>query len=245
MLFLPDRHRLLEVVDQRPARLQGRSPVHGAGGDHDRQITHLEVPDPVRHRDGADLVGRRDPLRAGQQGGAGRRVLGVVEGGDLSPESVSRTTPTKIAIPPVPRSLTRSSSRSTLSGRSLISASRTRDDMVDATRTELPGLRPRWLASSAGSALGDRRRHRPAYGGMYITAAACDRSTMADERSPGEPEPGDDPTPGSGSDGYQLGGGGKVPAPAARAPAGRAPAASAPVAYPARAGSRATRSRPS
>jgi putative hydrolase len=44
---------------------------------------------------------------------------------------------------------------------------------------------------------------------MYITAAACDRSTMADERSPGEPEPGDDPTPGSGSDGYQLGGGGK------------------------------------
>ncbi len=32
---------------------------------------------------------------------------------------------------------------------------------------------------------------------------------MADERSPGEPEPGDDPTPGSGSDGYQLGGGGK------------------------------------
>src|SRR6478736_5039707 len=53
-------------------------------------------------------------------------------------------------------------------------------------------------------------RHRPpAYAGMYITAAACDRSTMADERSPGEPEPGDDPTPGSGSDGYQLGGGGK------------------------------------
>jgi putative hydrolase len=44
---------------------------------------------------------------------------------------------------------------------------------------------------------------------MYTTAAACDRSTMADERSPGEPEPGDDPTPGSGSDGYQLGGGGK------------------------------------
>ena len=30
---------------------------------------------------------------------------------------------------------------------------------------------------------------------------------MADERSTGEPDPGDDPTPGSGSDGYQLGGG--------------------------------------
>ncbi len=32
---------------------------------------------------------------------------------------------------------------------------------------------------------------------------------MADERSPGEPEPGDDTDPGSGSDGYQLGGGGR------------------------------------
>ena len=50
---------------------------------------------------------------------------------------------------------------------------------------------------------------------------------MADERSTGEPEPGDDPTPESGSDGYQLGGGtSRAPEPAGPSSAGRRPAGS-------------------
>jgi len=47
VLFLPDRHVRLEIVDEPVAGLQRRAAVNGTDGDHDGEIADLEVADPM------------------------------------------------------------------------------------------------------------------------------------------------------------------------------------------------------
>ena len=121
----------LEVVDQRAARLQRRPAVHGAGGDHDRQVAHLEVADPVLDRDGADVVAAATRSALASSAVRGRRVLGVVERGDLLAESMLADHADEDRDPAGAAVADQAEQPVHAQWRSLISASRTRDDMVE------------------------------------------------------------------------------------------------------------------
>ena len=76
--MLPDRHRGLQLVDQRVAGVEGLRPVRAGHADHDRQVPHGQVANPVNRRK-AKHVGElgHDVLRDLPQLRLGRRVRRV------------------------------------------------------------------------------------------------------------------------------------------------------------------------
>src|SRR5947209_15797801 len=62
MLFLPDRHDRLELVDRGACRGEGRVAVRSGGRYHDRDVANGEVADPVMHGDAEWTVLPREAI---------------------------------------------------------------------------------------------------------------------------------------------------------------------------------------
>src|SRR6266550_6070857 len=50
-LFLPDRHRVLQLVDEPLAGVERLAAMRRRHGDHHADLSHLQGPNPVDHRD--------------------------------------------------------------------------------------------------------------------------------------------------------------------------------------------------
>src|SRR5579884_4520591 len=83
LLALPDRHLLLQGVDQGPARGERLGPVRGGRRDDHGKVADLQLPDAVHcSQGGAGVVGG-DFARDLEELLAGGWVRGVFELGDL------------------------------------------------------------------------------------------------------------------------------------------------------------------
>jgi hypothetical protein len=82
--MLPDRHALLQLVDQLPSGGERVAAMTACHGDDHRQITDSQLPDPV-NRGERDHVVRLDHLLGDlAQGGVDARVRRVVESRHVS-----------------------------------------------------------------------------------------------------------------------------------------------------------------
>ena len=81
--MLPDRHRGLQLVDQRAAGVEGLGPVRARHGDDHGQIADLQVSDPVHRGDRRDTELGRDMLGDPAQLGLGGGMRAVGKGADL------------------------------------------------------------------------------------------------------------------------------------------------------------------
>src|SRR3954447_590591 len=78
-LVLPDRHFVLEIVDQLPAGLEGLSPVRAGNGDHDGEIPDPETPDPMHGGKGPHRILGDDLFGAPPHLGLGTGVTRIPE----------------------------------------------------------------------------------------------------------------------------------------------------------------------
>src|SRR2546421_2077783 len=77
-LFLPDRHRVLQLVDQPLAGVERLPPMRGRHGDHHADLSHLQGPNPVDHRDVRDRPPPAGLLREAFHLFARHRPIGLV-----------------------------------------------------------------------------------------------------------------------------------------------------------------------
>src|SRR5438874_7229927 len=77
-LFLPDRHRVLQFVDEPLAGVERLAAMGGRHGDHHADLSHLQGPNPVDHRDVRDRPPPAGLLREVFNLCARHRPIGIV-----------------------------------------------------------------------------------------------------------------------------------------------------------------------